>query len=71
LPKQFSDKLNKKLVLGYSTSSYRNLVYNKEKSWFAFTVNNKVIVEHLEENRLQTILEEHLDEISVKDIIDL
>jgi hypothetical protein len=56
--------------MGYSTNSYKNLIYNKDKSWFAFTVNNKVVVEHLEENRRQTILEEHLDEISVRLLID-
>lgn len=67
IPKQSSEKLTKQYILGYSTNSYRNLIYNKEKGWFSFTINNKVVVEHLEENRQQTILEEHLDEISVND----
>jgi hypothetical protein len=63
---QTSDKLSKKLLLGYSTNSTRNIVLSKENGWFAFTVNNKIVVEFLEESRSQIILDEHLDEISVK-----
>jgi hypothetical protein len=43
----------------------KNIVLSKENGWFAFTVNNKIVVEFLEENRSQIILDEHLDEISV------
>jgi len=44
----------------------KNIVLSKEKGWFAFTVNNKIVIEFLEENRNQIILDEHLDEISVR-----
>lgn len=60
-----SDRLKKQFMLGYSVNSINNIIYNKDNYWFAFTINNKVIVELLEENRTQIILEEHQDEISV------
>jgi hypothetical protein len=44
----------------------KNIVLSKEKGWFAFTVINKIVIEFLEENRNQIILDEHLDEISVR-----
>lgn len=52
-------------MAGYSTLSLKNLIYCKEMDFFAYTVNNKVIVEFLEENRTQRILEDQLDEVSV------
>jgi hypothetical protein len=63
--------MDKKLILGFSTNSMKNIILNKEKQWFAFTVNNKIVVEFLEESRSQLILEEHIDEISVSSIIIL
>jgi hypothetical protein len=60
--------MEKKLILGYSTNSMKNIILNKEKQWFAFTVNNKIVIEFLEESRSQLILEEHLDEVSVSEL---
>ncbi len=64
-PKAASNRLKKEFVLGYSVNNINNIIYNKDNYWFAFTANNKIIVELLEENRTQIILEEHQDEISV------
>jgi len=50
-------------------NTINNIIYNKDNYWFAFTANNKIIVELLEENRTQIILEEHQDEISVYKIL--
>ena len=61
-----SEKLKKQYVIGYSTNTINNLIYNKENCWFAFTVNNKIVIELLDENRTHIVLEEHQDEISVK-----
>lgn len=63
--KPASNRLKKEFVLGYSVNNINNIIYNKDNYWFAFTANNKIIVELLEENRTQIILEEHQDEISV------
>jgi hypothetical protein len=60
--------MEKKLILGYSTNSMKNIILNKEKQWFAFTVNNKIVIEFLEESRSQLILEEHIDEVSVSEL---
>ncbi len=64
-PKTTSNRLKKEFLLGFSTNNINNIIYNKDNFWFAFTVNNKIVVELLEENRTQLILEEHQDEISV------
>lgn len=48
-----------------SLNSRQNLLYNPYKRYFIFTVNNKVIIEYLEQDRYQIILEDSLDEISV------
>jgi len=63
----------KKYFLGYNSKSLNNLIYVKERNFFAFSANNKVfiklifqvIIEFLEETRQHTILEDHQDEISV------
>ncbi len=66
IPKQNSEKLTKKFVLGMSMSSKNNLLYNPYQRYFVFSVTNKVIVEYLEELRYQIILEDSQDEISVR-----
>lgn len=55
----------KKYVLGMCVNSRSNLIYNPYKRYIVYSVNNKVIVEFLEECRSQIILEDSLDEISV------
>ena len=45
--------------------SRNNLLYNPYKRYFVFTVNNKIVVEFLEEMRYQLVLEDSKDEISV------
>jgi hypothetical protein len=71
LPKETSEKLFKKFILGMSLSTRFNLLYNPYKRYFIFTVNNKIIVEFLEESRCQLILEDSKDEISVRKIFFL
>ena len=64
--KQNSTKLKKKFVLGFSNNTRHNLLYNPYQRYFIFTVNNKVIIEYLEEQRFQVFLEDARDEISVR-----
>jgi hypothetical protein len=59
-------KLTKQFCVGFNTNTISNIIYNKDNRWFAYTINNKIIVEFLDENRTQIVLESHLDEISVK-----
>ena len=37
-------KLNKKFCLGYTSNLINNLIYNKNKNWIAYTINNKVTI---------------------------
>ena len=65
-PEHTSDKLQMKYVLGLSISSLHNLVYNNysHMKWYAYTVNNKIIIEFLLPERKQLILSDTLDELS-------
>ncbi|MCQ2816953.1 MAG: WD40 repeat domain-containing protein [archaeon] len=58
------NSLSKKLCVGLSINSMKNLVFNKEKKWYAFTVNNKIIIEFLESERKEKILCDTQDELS-------
>jgi WD40 repeat protein len=58
-------KLSKQFCIGFNIDTISNLIYNKDDRWFVYTINNRIIIEFLEENRSQIILESHLDEISV------
>lgn len=62
--KSSSDQIIKRFIIGNSLNTRRNLIYNPYKRYFIYTINNKVIIEFLEEHRVQIILEEALDEIS-------
>jgi len=60
-----SNKLNLKLCLGLSINSIHNLILNKNEKWYAYTVNNKIIIEFFEEKeRKQLILFDTKDELS-------
>ena len=64
-PNITSNKLNLKLCLGLSINSIHNLVLNKNEKWYAYTVNNKIIIEFFEEKeRKQLILFDSKDELS-------
>ena len=41
-----------------------NIVFNKINKWYAYTVNNKIIIEFLENERKQIIIEDSQDELS-------
>ena len=56
--------LEYKFCIGLSLNSMNNLVFNKERNWFAFSVNNKIIIEYLTGERKQKILNHSKDEIS-------
>lgn len=56
--------LNLKLCLGLSVNSMKNLVYNRQAKWFAFTVVNKIVIEFLQSERKQLILCDSNDELS-------
>ena len=64
LSKDENKKITKKYILGNSLNTRKNLIYNPYKRYFIFSINNKIIIEYLEENRFQIILEDALDEIS-------
>ena len=57
-------KLELKYCIGLSINSMNNLVLNKEKKWYAYTVNNKIIIEYLNNERKQKILSDSNDELS-------
>ena len=57
-------KLEIKYCIGLSTNSMNNIVFNKEKNWYAYIVNNKVIIEFLNNERKQKILKYSKDELS-------
>ena len=54
-----------KYVLGISTKSMRNIIYNPDE-WYAYTVNNKIIIESLcnDGDRMQSVLIDSKDELS-------
>ena len=57
-------KLNLKYVLGLSTNSINNIVFNKINQWYAYTINNKIIIEFLINERKQIILSDANDELN-------
>ena len=63
-PETNSNILNCKFCLGLSVNSMNNIVFNKRDKWYAYTVNNKIIVEFLENERREIILSDSKDELS-------
>jgi WD40 repeat protein len=63
-PEINSNILNCKYCLGLSINSMNNLVFNKRDKWYAYTINNKVVVEFLENERREIILSDSKDELS-------
>ena len=63
-PEINSNILNCKYCLGLSVNSMNNLVFNKRDKWYAYTINNKVVVEFLENERREIILSDSKDELS-------
>ena len=63
-PEINSNLLNCKYCLGLSVNSMNNLVFNKRDKWYAYTVNNKIIIEFLENERREIILSDSKDELS-------
>ena len=46
-------------------NSTNNLAFNKKDKWYAYTVNNKVIIEFLENERGEVILTDSKDRIKL------
>ena len=63
-PEIRSKTLKFKYCLGLSVNSMNNLVFNKKDKWYAYTVNNKIIIEFLENERREVILSDSKDELS-------
>ena len=63
-PEVNSNILYLKFCLGLSVNSMNNLVFNKKDKWYAYTVNNKIIIEFLENERREIILTDSKDELS-------
>ena len=63
-PEIRSKTLNFKYCLGLSVSSLNNIVFSKRDKWYAYTVNNKIIIEFLETERREVILSDSKDELS-------
>ena len=63
-PENSSQKINLKYCLGLSVNSMHNLIFNKNDKWYAYTVNNKIIIEFLESERTQLVLSDCKDELS-------
>ena len=63
-PEINSNILLLKFCLGLSVNSMNNLVFNKKDKWYAYTVNNKIIIEFLENERREIILSDSKDELS-------
>ena len=57
-------KLDLKYIVGLSTNSMNNIVFNKENNWYGYTVNNKIIIEYLNSEKKQKILSDSKDELS-------
>ena len=64
IPEITSNKIKNKFCLGLSINSMNNIVFNKINKWYAYTVNNKIIIEFLENERKQKIIEDSQDELS-------
>ena len=60
-----SDLITMQYVLGMTTHSMNNLVYNYDE-WYAYTVNNKIVIESLfsDGERMQRVLINSKDELS-------
>ena len=56
--------LGLEFCIGLSLNSMNNIIFNKNSNWFAFTVNNKIIIENLKGERKQRIINSSKDEIS-------
>ena len=63
-PEITSNKIKNKFCLGLSMNSMYNIVFNKINKWYAYTVNNKIVIEFLENERKQKIIEDSQDELS-------
>ena len=63
-PKNNTNILDCKFCLGLSVNTMNNLVFHKKDKWYAYTVNNKIIVEFLENERREVILSDSKDELS-------
>jgi WD40 repeat protein len=63
-PEITSNILYLQFCLGLSVNSMNNLLFNKKDKWYAYTVNNKIIIEFLENERRELILQDAKDEIS-------
>ncbi len=63
-PEKNTNILNCKYCLGLSVNSMNNLVFNKKDKWYAYTVNNKIVIEFLENERREIILSDSKDELS-------
>ena len=63
-PEIRSKTLKFKYCLGLSVNSMNNIVFNKKDKWYAYTINNKIVVEFLENERREVILSESKDELS-------
>ena len=61
---QKSYKLKNEYCIGLSTNSMNNLVFNKIEKFYAFTCNNKIVIEFLETDRIQKIINDSKDELS-------
>ena len=57
-------ELKHNFCIGLSLNNMNNIIYNKEKNWFAFIVNNKIIIEYLIGERQQKIITLSKDELS-------
>ena len=63
-PEINSNILNLKYCLGLSVNSMNNIIFNKKEKWYGYTVNNKIIIEFLENERRELILSDSKDELS-------
>ena len=63
-PEIRSKTLKFKYCLGLSVNTMNNIVFNKRDKWYAYTINNKVIIEFLENERREVILSDSKDELS-------
>ena len=63
-PEINSNILYLKFCLGLSVNTMNNIVFNKKDKWYAYTVNNKIIIEFLENERREIILSDSKDELS-------
>ena len=57
-------KLDLQFCIGLSINSMNNVVFNRENKWYAYTVNNKIVIEFLNSERKQKILSDSKDELS-------